>query len=268
MNSDEVKKLWDENAEAWTALSRLGYDSFRNSFNTPAFFEILPEVTGLKGLDIGCGEGHNTRILAGCGAIMTGLDISDKFIEYAASKEDKDKLGVKYLTANALNLPFNDNTFDFATSFMCFMDTPDPDKAIAEAYRVLKPGGFLQFSIAHPCFNTPNSQFLRNEKGYAYACAVLNYFSDTNGKIEEWTFSTVSDELKARYPKFKVPRFSRPLNLWFKYLLSVGFQIEAIEEPFPSREVVEKYPNLQPAQAIPFFLHIRTRRPCSNCKNI
>ena len=87
MNPNDVKKLWNENAEAWAVLSRLGYDTFRDKFNTPAFLKILPEIKGLKGLDIGCGEGYNTCLLSENGSEMIGVDISDKFIEYAINKE-------------------------------------------------------------------------------------------------------------------------------------------------------------------------------------
>ncbi len=64
MDHKEVGKYWNENAQGWTKLSRLGYDKYRNLLNTPIFFKILPNVDGLKGLDIGCGEGYNTRITA------------------------------------------------------------------------------------------------------------------------------------------------------------------------------------------------------------
>ena len=44
---------------------------------------MLPEVNGLTGLDIGCGEGSNTRELAARGACMTALDIASIFIQHA-----------------------------------------------------------------------------------------------------------------------------------------------------------------------------------------
>jgi trans-aconitate methyltransferase len=63
MTHEEVGQYWDGNAEAWTLLARAGYDVYRDHVNTPAFFAMLPDVAGLTGLDIGCGEGHNTRLL-------------------------------------------------------------------------------------------------------------------------------------------------------------------------------------------------------------
>jgi trans-aconitate methyltransferase len=49
-------------------------------------FTALPEVTGLLCLDLGCGEGHNTRLLTDCGARVVGLDIADLFIAAAAER--------------------------------------------------------------------------------------------------------------------------------------------------------------------------------------
>ena len=64
MNHREVGKIWDENAANWSKLNRMGCDLYRDYVNTPAFLSMLPDVKGLKGLDIGCGEGYNTRQVA------------------------------------------------------------------------------------------------------------------------------------------------------------------------------------------------------------
>jgi 2-polyprenyl-3-methyl-5-hydroxy-6-metoxy-1,4-benzoquinol methylase len=79
-------KLWDANARAWTRLSRAGFDVYRDLINTLAFFAMLPPVSGLIGLDLGCGEGHNTRLLAATGADVVALDLSEYFMETAAAR--------------------------------------------------------------------------------------------------------------------------------------------------------------------------------------
>ena len=68
---------------AWTALTRGGYDVYRDLVNTPAFLAMLPPIEGLLCLDLGCGEGHNTRMLANQGARAVAVDISDSLIEAA-----------------------------------------------------------------------------------------------------------------------------------------------------------------------------------------
>ena len=71
MKRTEVAQYWEANAETWTRHARAGYDIYRDALNTPAFLAMLPAVSGLDGLDIGCGEGSNTRKLAERGARMT-----------------------------------------------------------------------------------------------------------------------------------------------------------------------------------------------------
>src|SRR5713101_1634235 len=110
MDHEEVGRFWNTNADVWTKLARAGYDIYRDYLNTPAFFAMLPNVEGLVGLDIGCGEGHNTRLLAQRGARMTAIDIAEVFIAHAqaAEKENPDKsgLGIDYRVASAVHLPF------------------------------------------------------------------------------------------------------------------------------------------------------------------
>jgi ubiquinone/menaquinone biosynthesis C-methylase UbiE len=172
MDHERVGRYWDANAEAWTRLVRAGYDHYRDGLNTPAFMEMLPDVEGLSGLDIGCGEGHNTRLVARRGAKVTGTDISETFIRHAREEEGREPLGIRYERASAVDLPFGDGGFDFAVAFMSLMDIPETDRALAEAFRVVKPGGFLQFSILHPCFDTPHRRNLRGEDGLTYAVEV------------------------------------------------------------------------------------------------
>src|SRR3954452_5314349 len=106
MNHEEVGRYWNANAKAWTTLARAGYDVYRDYLNTPAFFELLPDVTGLSGLDIGCGEGHNTRLLVRGGAKITAIDIAADFIAYAKQSEAEESLGIDYGVASAVALPF------------------------------------------------------------------------------------------------------------------------------------------------------------------
>ena len=46
MDDREVGKLWEQNADAWTKLARMGYDIYRDFLNTPAFLKMLPDVSG------------------------------------------------------------------------------------------------------------------------------------------------------------------------------------------------------------------------------
>lgn len=260
MDHNEAGRYWNESAESWTKLARAGYDLYRDHLNTPAFFAMLPDVSELLGLDIGCGEGHNTRLLAQRGARMSAIDIADVFIAHAQDSEREKPLGIDYRVASAVELPFTDGSFDFATAFMSLMDVPETRPALAEAYRVLKPGGFLQFSIAHPCFDTPHRRNLRDENHRTYAIEVGKYFQGSAGEIEEWLFKAAPAGVKQGMRKFTIPRFRRTLSEWLNLLIESGFQLEQVAEPQPSDETVRSYPGLQDAQVVSYFMHLRVRR--------
>ena len=261
MNHNEVGHYWNDSAEVWTKLARAGYDVYRDYLNTPAFFSMLPNAAGQAGLDIGCGEGHNTRLLAKLGARMTAIDIAAVFIGHAIRAEIDEPLNIDYVLASAVELPFADASFDFATGFMSFMDVPETDRVLAEAWRVLRPGAFLQFSITHPCFDTPHRRNVRDAQGRTYAIEVGDYFQTREGEIDEWLFTAAPPQVKLGLRKFRIPRFTRTLSQWLNLLIDVGFLLERIEEPRPSDETVAACPALQDAQVVSYFLHLRVRKP-------
>lgn len=69
------------------------------------FYKTVGDITNLNILDIGCGEGHSTRILKkmGCSKIL-GIDISKKMINLAKKVEQEKCMGLKYLCINALDI--------------------------------------------------------------------------------------------------------------------------------------------------------------------
>jgi ubiquinone/menaquinone biosynthesis C-methylase UbiE len=96
---------------------------------------------------------------------MTGIDISPAFVRHAREAEETQPLGIRYEVASAVELPFGGASFDFVTAFMSLMDILETERVLAEIFRVQRPGGFLQFSISHPCFETPHRKTLRDESG-------------------------------------------------------------------------------------------------------
>jgi len=260
LDDREVGKLWDENADAWTKLARMGCDIYRDFLNTPAFLKMLPDVSGLRGLDVGCGEGHNTRLVARRGAEMTGVDIAPTFVRHAQDKEDEETLGITYLAAGGADMPFDDKSFDFVVAFMSLMDIAGQETAVREVHRVLRPGGFFQFSIIHPCFNTPRFKPVRDESGERVAVECGDYFDQPLGRIEEWIFGAAPEELKRDLPKFRVPRFFRTLSSWLNMLLDAGFVLERIEEPYADDEAVRQCPHIADTRIVSYFLHMRWRK--------
>lgn len=233
----------------------------RDYVNTPAFLDLLPPVEGLGGLDIGCGEGANTRTVAKLGARMTGVDIAQRFIAYARQAERDEPLGIHYAAGSGTTLPCPDASFDFAVAFMSLMDMANADRAVAEAFRVVRPGGFFQFSILHPCFHTSGWQGVNDDTGKLRAIEVGGYFDGVTGDLEEWTFSRIPEDLKDKLPPFRIPRFWQPLSAWFNMLIDAGFVVDRMVEPCPTEEQVRAHPFLAQNRVIAWFLIIRCRKP-------
>ncbi len=259
MEASEAGRYWESNAETWTRHVRSGYDIYRDALNSPTFLETLPPILGLCGLDIGCGEGANTRTLAGRGARMQGIDIAPTFIRHAQSAEAAQPLGIAYRVGDCAALPFEAASFDFVAAFMSLMDMPDTIRVLSEARRVLRPGGFLQFSILHPCFSPPHRKVLRDAKGDAWAVEVAGYFDATDGHVEHWRFETAPADEKAKSPPFQTPRFHRTLSQWVDALLQAGFSIERLVEPCASPELAMAQPVVADTRVVPQALIVRAR---------
>ncbi|MBY4606501.1 class I SAM-dependent methyltransferase [Rhizobium sp. 9T] len=261
MNTNDVAAHWESNAETWTIYSRAGYDKYRDALNTPAFLNMLPPVAGLAGLDLGCGEGFNTRAVARLGARMTGLDIAPTFIRYARESETQAPLGIDYVLGDGQSIDFPEASFDFVTAFMSMMDMANQRGVLRGVHRILKSGGFLQLSILHPCFVPPKRRNVRNEAGEPIAVEIADYFDESDGRIERWIFSSIPQGERATLTPFSIPRFHRTLTSWVSMIVEAGLVIEAFGEPMASPEVALAEPVVADTRVAPIFLHVRARKP-------
>lgn len=98
---------------------------------------------GLRVLDVGCGGGFLSNPLAEAGHETVGLDLSRGALAVARRHDGTGR--VRYLAADALRLPFPDSSFDAVCAMDFLEHIPDPGVFLAEAARVLKPGGRFFF---------------------------------------------------------------------------------------------------------------------------
>lgn len=108
-----------------------------------ALLELKP---GDAVLDVGCGEGFDTRAMAAAvqpGGRITGGDLSDFLLGVARKRAEEHGLSIEYRKADVMDLPFPDSTFDAVRAERLLMHVPNPAKAISEMKRVLKPSGRL-----------------------------------------------------------------------------------------------------------------------------
>nr|WP_255654984.1 methyltransferase domain-containing protein [Cohnella sp. REN36] len=118
----------------------------------------LPYVQGKIVLDAACGTGYGTAMMKDGGALdVAGVDLDPGSIERAS--RDYVSPGVGFAVADVLSLPFEAGAFDVVVSFETIEHVPDGAAWLAEAARVLKPGGRLLVSTPNREVTNPGRRF-------------------------------------------------------------------------------------------------------------
>ena len=264
MTNHDVAIHWNANADQWATDVRAGFDSYRDLFTQPAFQRFVGDVSGLRIIDFGCGEGTNTRRFARSGARMTGIDLSERLIAHARKSEENEPLGIEYHVASySERTALPDASFDLVVSTLALMDGADLSGAVHGAYRLLKPGGALAFSILHPCHITPGLRWERDGTGNTTGLVVDRYH-DRTPFTERWRFgdrpAAMQEEENPR--PFEVPRFPRTLADWINAIANAGFVIERAEEPIPDETAIKAQPRFARwRDQAAFLLMVCARRP-------
>jgi SAM-dependent methyltransferase len=100
-------------------------------------------------LEIGCGLGTDGAQFAKAGADYVGIDLTDAAVDLTRRRFQISQLCGKFLTADAEQLDFADNSFDIVYSHGVLHHTPDTSGAVREIHRVLRPGGRAIVMLYH-----------------------------------------------------------------------------------------------------------------------
>lgn len=109
----------------------------------PHLVEAVQAGPDRHALDLCCGHGNVTAGLVRSGAQVTGLDFSPAMLDMARRAVPR----AHFVAGDAMALEFEDGSFDAVTIGFGIPHVPDPPKVLAEARRVLRPGGRLAFSV-------------------------------------------------------------------------------------------------------------------------
>lgn len=177
--------------------SQQGYDQYAqfydkkldylNSFEQNKLLPMMDKVHGKKIIDIGAGTGRLTTKLAGLGARVTALDISEKILKILGKKNN----AIELVAGDAENLPFPDSSFDMAVGAFLIVHLKNLDIFFQEANRVLKPNGQLFITNINqkkpPELKTGNG-FITIESYYHRPEKVLSSMEQAGFKIKKNIF--------------------------------------------------------------------------------
>jgi ubiquinone/menaquinone biosynthesis C-methylase UbiE len=160
---DRYRSVYEQGVDTWS-----GY-ALKNELDI--FIDNTHISKGMKGIDLGCGEGRNTLYLAQKGMVMSGVDYSKAGLGKARELAKKNDLSVEYIQDDALNLSkIADKQFDFGISIGClhmFVKQEDRNALLSQMRRVLKDNGFvflLNLGDGENEVLTSPDQFLKIEK--------------------------------------------------------------------------------------------------------
>jgi len=112
-------------------------------------FARFDSAAGQTVLEIGVGLGADHQRFAEAGAELFGVDLTERAIEHTAHRMAVFGLVSQLRVADAESLPFQDEFFDRVYSWGVLHHTPETSQAVAEVWRVLKPGGRASVMIYH-----------------------------------------------------------------------------------------------------------------------
>jgi SAM-dependent methyltransferase len=105
---------------------------------------------GMNVLDVACGTGNATIPAARTGARVTGLDFSAELLAVARERAADAMVEVEWIEGDAMELPFEDGSFDRVISTFGHMFAPDHVRTASEMRRVCRPGGRIAFACWTP----------------------------------------------------------------------------------------------------------------------
>ena len=213
-----------DNRAAWNTIARAYQDRMQLPTDRLVYgsrcpdeeeLQLLGNLSGLRAIVLGCGGGQDCIVLAKQGAQVMGIDLSDKQIEYGRRLAEREGVLVTLLQGNIEELKdVEDESQDLALSIHAFAYVERIDRALAEAYRVLRPGAPFVFSVDHP-FDTCL------EDGPPYGL-IGGYWDGA----QDWQWEFPEAKISGR---FRVWR--RPVSEWFSLLTQAGFRVERMLEP-------------------------------------
>lgn len=235
-----------------------GYDAMREAntginevIEQPAIRSLLPDVRGLRVLDMGCGAGEMCRYLIEQGAAsVIGMDVSERMLEKAKSYDDT---GITYIHTAAEEASFEPGSFNLVVSSFLLHYIKDISPVIKNIHGWLSPGGKYVFSMEHPIATSSQGLF-----GDTWS----SWLKDDDGKVLAWKVANYSDEGEriSRWFVDGVVKYHRTMATIINTLADSGFRINRMLEPHASEQAEQERPELIDERLRPLILFVAAQK--------
>lgn len=206
---------------------------------------LLPDFTGKRVLDLGCGYGwHCIYAMEHGAASATGIDISEKMLAVAREKTKFPQ--VSYACMPIEDIRFPADSFDVVISSLAFHYIRSFKEVAAKVNACLVRDGIFVFSVEHPVFTAYGSQ---------------DWFYDGDGQILHFPVDRYfyEGERKAVFLGETVTKYHKTLTTYLNGLLTNGFELLHVVEPQPPEEMLS-IPGMKDEMRRPMMLIISARK--------
>lgn len=186
---------------------------------------LFPPLQGKKLLDLGCGYGWHCKFAAEQGALQVlGLDLSKKMIEEAKQRNTENN--IEYRVCGIEEYEYPKCTWDCVVSNLALHYIENIENVFQKVHKTLKPNGVFIFNIEHPVFTAGVGQdWIYTKDGNPKYWPIDNYF--LSGK--RITHFLGCDVIKQHHTLTQI----------LMGLLNNGFEIKAVEEAEPPKEMMD-----------------------------
>lgn len=216
------------------------------ALETPALRALLPELSGLRILDLGCGFGDFARFARSQGAAtVVGLDVSARMLEEAGRLTAD--AGITYVRAPIEDYGAASGSFDLVVSSLALHYVADYPAVVRRILDVLAPDGRFVFSVEHPMCTAMPSDWTRDAAGTPLHWPV-DHYREEGRRDTRWFVEGVV-------------KYHRTVETYVGALIGAGFRLAALEEPAPTAAALAARPDLALHARRPPFLLLSAFRP-------
>ncbi|WP_323118249.1 class I SAM-dependent methyltransferase [Burkholderia alba] len=212
----------------------------------PALRRLLPKLSGLHVLDLGCGFGDFARYARAHGAAsVTAVDVSSRMLDDARARTDDPD--ITYLQRSIETFQAAPRSFDLVVSSLALHYVENYAGVIERIHGALRSNGRLVFSVEHPICTAYPSGWVR----------------DDDGRKQHWPVDRYRQEGRrdTRWFVDGVIKYHRTVETYVNTLLKAGFTLTHLGEPAPVADALAIRPDLEADCRRPPFLFLAAVRP-------